>query len=524
MENKKGNKCSKFNIFKKFDLFGIEPGFYYKNDEKKRSLIGGIFTILYITGLAAFSIYKFNRLKGQDVQFYDSFDYINKSSINLTRDNFYGGFALEDPKSYNHIMDETIYYPKAYFKKAERLEKDWNWTNHEIELEPCKIEKFGNFFKNDFQNIALKNLYCFKEMNETLIGHFSANLYSFFFIELYPCKNTTENNNHCKPIEEINKYLNGTFVSMEFQDVELNPQNYSFPIRSRNQDIYFTVGKKLFKEVHIYYQIVNVETDLEKLGLDTFEEFKNIKGLQFLKYHSTNIMDNLIENNIYEDHQPFCSITIKLYDQKRIQRREYKKIFDVIGDIGGFSEILFLFLEILLFIPLNFSFKLDIVNTLFQFDRNRRIIKIKSLKNKRKKFKKEELIADFKNLSFSNNNNLHVLNNSNFSNSTKFSKNNQISNNSILISPSNSINEKKSNRSHEIFKANLIENIQPYKPYINYLLYFFIKRKANLEITFINDGMNLFTQKMDIFNIFKIAMKNKSANKEKQEEFMRDFS
>ena len=62
-----------------------------------------------------------------------------------------------------------------------------------------------------------------------------------------PCKNTTENNNHCKPIEIIDSFLKGTFLSMGLQDIELNPPNYNYPARPRNQDIFFPIRKKLFK-------------------------------------------------------------------------------------------------------------------------------------------------------------------------------------------------------------------------------------------------------------------------------------
>ena len=107
----------------------------------------------------------------------------------------------------------------------------------------CNISKFGKFYKDKFNTNALNNLYCFKEMNETLYGHFSYDNYSLFFIQFYPCINTTENNNHCKSPEIIDKYLKGkgTFICMEFEDVELTPHNYSYPVRTRNQDIYFTI-------------------------------------------------------------------------------------------------------------------------------------------------------------------------------------------------------------------------------------------------------------------------------------------
>ena len=62
-------------------------------------------------------------LKKIDVVFYDTFYYNEEPpSIKLTRDNFFGGVALEHPETYDPIMDEAIYYPKAYFKKEKEME------------------------------------------------------------------------------------------------------------------------------------------------------------------------------------------------------------------------------------------------------------------------------------------------------------------------------------------------------------------------------------------------------------------
>ena len=116
----------------------------------------------------------------RDVTFYDTFHYNEKPpSINLNQDNFYGGFALENTMTYDPFIDETIYYPRAYFKKGKRNGDKWNWEIKEIELERCKIEKFGKSFRDKFKNNVLDNLYCFKEINETLFGHFSYDEYSF---------------------------------------------------------------------------------------------------------------------------------------------------------------------------------------------------------------------------------------------------------------------------------------------------------------------------------------------------------
>ena len=39
--------------------------------------------------------------------------------VPITHDNFYVAFALEDPDSYDPFFDEGVYFPKAYFKRAE---------------------------------------------------------------------------------------------------------------------------------------------------------------------------------------------------------------------------------------------------------------------------------------------------------------------------------------------------------------------------------------------------------------------
>jgi hypothetical protein len=66
--------------------------------------------------------------------------------------------------------------------------------------------------------------------------------------------NTTESKK-CKPLNEIDYYLKNTFVSFEIENIELTPKNYENPTRPRNTDVYTTVGKKLFQEIHVYFEV-----------------------------------------------------------------------------------------------------------------------------------------------------------------------------------------------------------------------------------------------------------------------------
>ena len=388
-------------FIKFFDAYGKEPNLYYKGEETIKSIVGGIFSMFYLLICLLYSIYKFYRFY-QKVDFttYDTFSYQEEEipSIQLSKDNFYGGFGLENHTTYDPIIDETIYYPKAYFKiKNRRNQQVWNFTDVPIELGKCNLSDFGEFFQSKFKDNALNNLYCFKNLSETLLGHFSYDYYSYIYIELYPCKNTTASGEKCKPKEVIDSFLKATFLCMEFQDVELDPQNYSIPVLPRNQDIYFKVGKNQLQEVHIFYQILNIETDEDPIGID---EIPQVRKNQYLKYHSTYQMPVYMERN---ESDPFCTVTIKLYDQIRTNRRTYTKILQILGDIGGIRDALSSIIAFFLNAPLDLLYNINIINDLFVFSigtkqiLNKREFHRNIFNNVRQKFNEKIFIFNKKN-------------------------------------------------------------------------------------------------------------------------------
>ena len=361
----KNSSIKKF--FREIDIFGKEPQFYYKSKEKKKSNIGSIFTILFAsiyTGLLAYKIIRL--IKNKDGVFTDTNINPEKpDSIHLSNEIFYLGFAIEDPLTYDTILDDRIYYPKAYFKRGVREGEEWIWEVKEVELERCKLEKFGSKYQEIFAKKHLNLHYCFKDMDYLLEGHFSYDLYSMLYISLYPCINTTENNNHCLPLEEIDYYLKGTFVTLELEDILLSPDDYKSPIKGRTQNIYTTVGKQLFKELHIFFKITNIETDLDFIGIN---EIENIKTEKYIKYDSFSQMTKLLETNIYETGESFCDITLKLSDLVFYQRRTYSKLLNILGDVGGIMEIFNMIFRFLISFVVDILYETAIINKLFYFE------------------------------------------------------------------------------------------------------------------------------------------------------------
>ena len=545
----------KCHYLKDVDMFGKEPELYYKKSSKKTSWMGRIFSILFVLAYFAFFVYKLIRmLQRKDVSFYDTFTYADEpSKVKITNENFYGGFGIEDPETYDTFIDESIYIPKAYFKRAEKKGDDFDWETVELELETCQLEKFGPIYQEKFKSKQLHNLYCIKNMDFFLEGHFSYDLYSFLYFQFFPCVNTTEKQN-CKPLEIIDKYLKNTFVQFQWQDIELNSKNYSFPIRPRIADMYTTVGKKLFQEIHAFFQVVKIETDLNFIGFDEFEYFREEV---YLKYDEMVIMSNLIENNIYETGEPFCDFTIKLSENIRIHKRTYITLITILGDVGGLMEVLFTLFRVISSFAVDILYEVSLVNNLFSFNLERKVVMLKEKNPKRNSVLKEEAPKIYspqrkvrnkscKNLNYQKReDNIETGKRMNEENNMKLSSNNenlltvkfdrkglhrrqsqilQVSNDTNKIFSFRKRNQNKRDETNE-YNFNIYQEDKEVNEYNNinkiqvtracvYLCFCCARKRNNMQNIFLNEGMHIINEHLDIFNLFEQLYKH-SKNQEK---------
>lgn len=164
----------------------------------------------------------------------------------------------------------------------------------------------------------MNNSYCLKDYNLTLVGGYKYNRMSYFPIRIYPCRNTTNNNNHCKPQETIDYYFKGGYFFILTKDIGLNPSNYSFPVISTLNDLYTTIDKKIHRDYLIYYGITEIRTDTALL----FEDIEKKRYLDFRRVVET---FSFIEEQEFYGGKASCSIAFRLDDIIKIQSRTYHK-------------------------------------------------------------------------------------------------------------------------------------------------------------------------------------------------------
>ena len=368
------------------DMFGKTPEFYFQGRPKKVTTIGVIFTFIYIALYIVYFIYKLVKMiQRVEVTYYDTYAFTGETpSIQLTSDNFYGGFGLLDPNG-SPFVNEQIYYATAIHWQGIKTDGVWEWVPTNLPLEKCKLEKFGSKYQDIFKSKDLENMCCLENVDVSLAGYATSDIYSYFVVNLYPCVGQTSDGLPC-----LNEYVVALLTKNNFQfqmqDIELTPQDYKNPVQVREKDISGPVYSDLYQKIYAYMQITQIETDEDIIGFG----LDDVKNEKYLKYDESWIISAPMGKNIFAGAgEPLCEITIQLSEKVLTQKRSYTTLFEVLGDVGGLMEVVSMVLKTICSFIVDILYEISIINNLFQFDLDKKLINLKEPKKKNNTFANE---------------------------------------------------------------------------------------------------------------------------------------
>ena len=365
--------------FKRIDLYGKEPEFYYKNNPNKTSWIGRIFTFLYLGVYIAFFIYKIVRMaKRKDVTFYDTnSNWGEIPSIHLDKELFNAALAFDNISSNIPYINEKIYTISGKYIVQTKENVIFKTSENNIEFKNCQISDFGSNYQNIMAKKNISQMLCPQNVDFVLEGYYTMEKYSYIKVNFQRCVNTTENNNHCFPPDQIENSLNITRINTKLQDIELTPQDYENPVRYQEREISGTSFRGLLPQITVEMQIVIIETDNNIIG---FEGLSNSKIDKYLKYDSVTINAIPITSLIStpETSMNLNEIKIQLSSNILYQKRAYTQLIDVLGDVGGLMEIMNMIFNVITYLIVNLLYNKSLVNNLFNFDLNKKLVLLKN--------------------------------------------------------------------------------------------------------------------------------------------------
>ena len=512
------------DTIRSIDFFGKSPELYIKGKPKQITIVGRIFTLIFIFLYAMIVVYKFFRMISRiDITFYDSYITTdNTPSFKINNENFYLLFSLFDENG-EPFINETIYYPTAYFFDGER---------EEIKLEKCNINKIGSEYKKYFSDFELNNFYCLNDVNYILYPYGNS-----IHIQLFPCKNNTENNNHCQSKEIIDKQINGKDFIISFKDILVTPFNYSYPIKERINSLYTTVFKNYGQFMYTEMEIVNIETSTNIIG---FDFLTSPKVEEFIKYDSLEIIPQPgYDLDEEENDYAICEIEFQLNDKILTEKKQYIQLLDILGEVGGLMEFTFSLFNFICNFLGDSIYEKSLIKNLFSYDIKNKIIFLKpkqkiTTQNVEEQIKDESELRksptiyiyktnrkknmsineDVKNINSRNSENFLIkknnilkyydkeekINENNLNNLNKINDNNK----SLTIYNYSNTNRKNLNN----ITASSCKNITIDKIDLKTLLmakFFCLKKsKKNIYKILLNETMDIISKKLDIYNIFRM--------------------
>ena len=525
-----------------YDLFGYTVGLYFNGNTKEGTLFGLIISLVYILTFIAVIIYYINEMFSRKKYTFSTstMEQGGIVSIKLDKDIFAFNFGLQDPITYADYIDETIYNIKANLVTGKRdpVTQGFLWYSEEIKTESCSPDMFGRENQKYFKD-SYKNKYCLVDIDQkNLTGHFNYDYYNQIIISFYKCINSTENNNHCKPKNIIDYYLNNTYVALFLQSLTIDENRISM-LNFTMENHYTTIGQNFFKDYQIFFKIIDTEVDDGVI----FKSKKYRRMLQ-IDYSKDRVAINQKVNDA-----SLCDITIKLSDKKTIYKKSYEKLIDALYKAGGIMPIIYYIIKVCFLLPVKIVYEINVINKIFKFDMSRFITKI-SDKNIIPNFKSNSLKNSKLNIIKDKNDEDIKDNNKNIANSelVYFKKNRylvlkkpsvkdiqsdssvnhiynkNISNNNLF--PENNINQKKCDNNLNNFRENLEKEIKDYninnqkndKYIVNtikinlckLLCYWPIKHFTNnTEVILIEKGRKIFMESLDVVNVFQNIMRIK---------------
>jgi hypothetical protein len=313
-------------------------------------------------------------IKRVDVTFYDSYTFKGIPSINLTNNEFYGGFGM------GGIVDERMYRLEVTYVSKRKVNGVWEETTKTLPTEICQLDWFGSEYKEIFSDQPLERYYCIRSVEGMVLeGYSNLERYSYFNVKYYPCVGYTESGEECYDYATKAAFFTANTIELKIQDNDLNPEDYKKPVIRRQLDMNSPVFKDLFQLIYSYLQIVNVETDEDITGLNFFTD--TIRRQTYTKYEESFLITApSFYGDILQTGGPIADVTLQLSAKVLTEKRQYVQLIDVLGDVGGLMEILLTFLNIVSSFATEVLYDKSLVNNLFSFDINKKVVVVKNSK------------------------------------------------------------------------------------------------------------------------------------------------
>lgn len=352
------------------DMYGHRVDLYINSKTMVRSKIGAFFSALII----GFCLYTFisNYISWRDKEYLQTISSTIALNVNeLLRENRTYSFDFDSSNYAMYFVLQAYinntYIPYGnltrYFSQSFFL-IDENGIERQLLMENCYTRKINEFLLQtnedlqDYNEISSRRV-CIKDGQSIKLGLFPQSdgmIYTpSFGFRVKTCRNSTENNFSCASVEEIAKMVKSTYFQtsiprsiFDFNDVKA-PRKRAYDYRI------YTLDQQFCKKFLTYLKPFYLMTD-EGLIFDEYQRDSVDFNVDDTQYETVNIDEN---DGILVNFELTFGLNQQIYYRKNL------KLYNIIANLGGIINFLFIFGKILCYSYNMLVLKFSLINISF---------------------------------------------------------------------------------------------------------------------------------------------------------------
>lgn len=352
----------------KIDAFGAHPGLLINSKQKYKTFFGATLSILLVVIIIIYFFFlgkEWIERKSPSVNL--STEYITNPKKLGFKGNYEFLISLQSKKIAK--VDESIYYTRAFVTDTLSDDKgEKKIDTKELLMETCdKVMKHSKYAK-EVESFTLKNYYClsfnqgnssFETTNDDLYIRDSWGNVGFRMIQIkfYKC-NETLTPGKCKSSKEIDDFIQNTILTYFSFDNFIQTSDYSHPFSSGVKEYFYYPSNYFYLAITHYLRHVTIASN-DGLIFNSYSYQTTFKHDRMFHYEKTN-----------ENKDNFISLSIQLANERDYYDRQYDKIPDLAGQIGGLYKAVFLILVIISHFYNYNSMYEHLFNHFFEVERN----------------------------------------------------------------------------------------------------------------------------------------------------------
>ena len=360
---KKSLKFLKFagKSLRKMDFFARKTELTMNKEANYTTVLGGLFSSIMIAlSILLFINFGSNMIYRQDpAVVYSEFFVTDPQRNYFSQNDYFFMFGVEDP-NFSHFIDDSVYRAQAVHSIIDST----GYKSTNIILERCnesllpQQSNIHDYFMNA-PKASISNIFCVKDLDKYFIdGAFDSNSFSFIEITIQLCDNST-NTTICRPQEEINTIMQGTFAFYTM-DYLIDPKNHDTPGSAIGRDYSTPISPGLTRITQRFISTTNIISDDGLIfSFDTTT----------MSYPTYNYdKENFIIDNKDSQNNVLMQFVLRKHHNELNHERTYKKLQDVLSDIGGFIQMIYLLFFTVSYPFISKKYYEKITNLIFNFE------------------------------------------------------------------------------------------------------------------------------------------------------------